>query len=274
MNLNEKEKRVRVLKNLICKKIGDMQAYIREFIILLEGKTLYAYDDRTGLKISDIMHEQKMLDKRRINGCITVGVGFNMSRSTAKQEWKTSGLDEKLFDKVIAGKAILTHKQVEQLLAYSLYQRRLELIDIFPIWHELPIHVQCAIESIWYNCPRLVKDYVFRDYIMSGNYTKAALRLLESKHEHLSRSLQDAIYKRRVLECIMLENDLYDSKYECNVRISNDFDVDVINDQHDIRYECNVRISDDFDAEDEYNRFMSSCELVCQIQSTIVHFIR
>lgn len=164
-------------------------------IALLEGCRLWAYDDRTGRSIKA---------GERVNGCITIGFGFNMSRhhdqQSSRQEWQQAGLGRELFDLVYQGRIALTQREVEQLLHYSLSIRERELIRYcttryYLNWHELSPCVKLGIESIYYNQPKTALAALH--YIARNQLDEAAL-------EVAYLGMNTCVANRRIAEAVMM----------------------------------------------------------------------
>lgn len=98
-------------------------------------------------------------------GSRTVGLGFNMDRKEAEDEWiaafaTTPKPQRPDFDRVRSGTQTLTQVQINRLFAYSADMRQVELATgIYgKTWGKMPAHIRLAIESMHYNAPSLVRE--------------------------------------------------------------------------------------------------------------------
>jgi GH24 family phage-related lysozyme (muramidase) len=123
------------LKVLDLKKPDDAKLYKqyrRELFIATEGLKPTAY---------------------LLRGIWHVGIGFNMQRPNAKQDWKEAlgehGAD---FDRVLEQKQALTKFHIDQLFAYSMRKVEHRLIQMYgrATWEALRPNERLAIESMCY----------------------------------------------------------------------------------------------------------------------------
>lgn len=143
------------------------------FTIAYEGVRLRAYDDATG---------RPFTDPSTVKGDITVGVGFNMTRSRsnggteAQKEWHEVLGDRVSFQDVLEGRVELTEEQMQDLLTFSLNIREKEIEDMYgtALWAVSRANERVAIESAYYNGPSLVRSgtrffAAFSSYLKTGD---------------------------------------------------------------------------------------------------------
>jgi hypothetical protein len=139
------------LQNLdIEQDVSDRQVYLEcraRYIKAGEGVRHYVYDDISGKSGAEG------------SGQRTVGVGFNMSRPTARQEW------DKIFEKTIdfeavwCGKRALSSVEVDALLTGCLQQREQELRQCYgQDWQRFPANQRLALEDLWFCTPKLANQ--------------------------------------------------------------------------------------------------------------------
>lgn len=96
---------------------------------------------------------------------ITVGIGFNMDRPSARAEWNgVFGFNEKgeeniSFDDVYQGKRELTDGEIRRLFDYSISirEKRLRRGVYREIWPRLGPNERLAIEDIFYNGEKTIR---------------------------------------------------------------------------------------------------------------------
>lgn len=128
-----------------------------EFIRGFEGIRRYAYDDATG---------------RRVNGSasgnITVGIGFNMDRSGARDTWlQVFGPNGPAFDEVYTGQRALTDNQVQTLFDNDILNFE-RIVDRAAGDRVLTENQRMALVSIAYGSPGRVTRW--SPLIQSGNW--------------------------------------------------------------------------------------------------------
>lgn len=126
-----------------------------KFLGRYEGVREWAYDDATGQRICD----------KKIIGKVTVGIGFNMDATNARNHWgKVLDIP---FDDVYFGKIPLQSQQVKTLFAHSVLLRINELHAVYHnSWNCLKNNEQLAITSAYFNSPKIVGNGTkFKHYI-------------------------------------------------------------------------------------------------------------
>jgi len=155
---------------------------------------------------------------------MTVGVGFNMSRKSAKDEWNNAFKNHPVsFDDVLYKKRALSHEEVMVLLNYSIKLRREALRKFYDdSWNNLRPNERLAIEDAYYNAPSLVtkrRDKKTGQYIKTNfsqhiqNYVKTG----EEKYLHdavdemrfhsnaeTNAEVRKGIQNRREVQAVML----------------------------------------------------------------------
>lgn len=193
----------------IADELGNNIEQIRtDFICLLEGCRSEAYNDTTGKKI---------IKGEKIDGCVTIGCGFNMSRTDAKKEWKIAGLKPNKFNKAFQGNISLSEKEIFALLSSSLKIRENRLKQLIEDWALLPSCVRIGLESIYYNSPKAFDSILldvkrYSETLCTRSLSKACDQLI--KYQHQNKTLHLALQKRRELEAIMMQGKDY-AKCEC-----------------------------------------------------------
>lgn len=95
-----------------------------------------------------------------LKGKRTIGIGFNMDRHDAREEWDNAFVDlvsKPLFDEVLQGKN-LTEEEVQILFDYSLTNREKQFESMYQgILESLRPNERLSLESIYYNGPSWVK---------------------------------------------------------------------------------------------------------------------
>jgi hypothetical protein len=97
---------------------SDRQIYLDcrvQYIKAGEGVRYYVYDDKNGKFAAEALGQH------------TVGVGFNMDRPTARQEWDATFQKTVDFEAVWCGKRALSSVEVNALLTACLTRREQEL---------------------------------------------------------------------------------------------------------------------------------------------------
>lgn len=145
------------------------------------------------------------------SGNSTVGVGFNMDRSTAKEEWQAALGNAVDFDKVKEGVAKLTNEQVRELFNHSVSTREGELRSMYgPLFNDLRANERLAIEDGYFNAPSIIDKSTrfyqhMHDYYSSGDTTHLDKALNELKN-HSNRDKIPGIQNRRNREHDMLNS--------------------------------------------------------------------
>ena len=123
--------------------------YRQKFVTAGEGSVACVYDDANST-------EQPSADK--LQGNRTVGVGFNMDRPEARDEWDDCFRGKVDFDQVRGGQRRLTIAQINQLLEYCLDRRANELQDFYgeELWLKLRANERLAIEDAFFCNPGFV----------------------------------------------------------------------------------------------------------------------
>jgi hypothetical protein len=90
----------------------------------------------------------------------TIGIGFNMNRSEAKDEWTQVFAGELDFEKAKQGKYSLTDDQIIRLFEYGLEIRLKELKKIYKgYWDKFKPNEKLMIEDAYFNYPKLVGNH-------------------------------------------------------------------------------------------------------------------
>jgi hypothetical protein len=209
MNLSAKD--VGIIRdrihNLDLQNPEDFVIYVRYrrlFLIEGEGMRRYAYDDATGKPIKPGVP---------IQGKVTVGIGFNMSRKEeAEKEWLEAFRGAVDFEAVKSGQRALTEKEVGRLLEVSLGIREVELKNAYGagVWHRLRANERLAIESAYFNAPKLVKRGTqFYAYMTSYYQTGEEIYLLKASielGEKSNRTGHLGLACRRLTEALLLNS--------------------------------------------------------------------
>jgi len=221
VSLHQKDfaiKRQILLKIRKLMKINENMGFKDNNIILdclkiFENCKLEAYYEQTGHNVSMCQEE----------GNIAVGYGFNLTRPEAEAEF-LSILPNVCFEAVKKGKRKLKQEEADLLLLESVKIRTKELNVIFQRqWNYLPEYVKVALESVYYNCPRIfyaktnlknkIKDFLIKKDEMI--LYEIAEMLIMYKH----KNFPEALNERRRLECVLMcgTEDFYEiqqSSYE------------------------------------------------------------
>jgi GH24 family phage-related lysozyme (muramidase) len=136
----------------------QMQNLIEKF----EGNRVDAYDDATGKSVKNIL---------KIVGNVTVGIGFNMDTSTAKNEWlQVFPANNPNFNDVYFGKIKLTNQQSKLLFQHSFELRYNRIANYYGhYWQKLTQNEQTAIMSVAYNNEKLVTYWKNKETNFSKN---------------------------------------------------------------------------------------------------------
>ena len=126
---------------------------LTSFVTANEGLRLASYDDSEGIR--------------------TVGVGFNLERSNAREAIEKLGLD---FDQVFSGEQKLTRSQAKLLLQEDINQAIVDARSIVPSFEGLTPARQTALIDMSFNLglPRLSKFRKMLAAIEAGDFDKAA----------------------------------------------------------------------------------------------------
>ncbi len=133
-------------------------------IVGFEGVRDYAYDDATG---------------RRVNGPakghVTVGVGFNMDRTNARDAWNQVFGNSVSFDDVRSGKTNLTSDQIRALFDHDMLYYE-GIVDKASSGRALSENQRLALLSLAYNNPKSVSDMA--PLLQSGNDAAVATMIM------------------------------------------------------------------------------------------------
>jgi hypothetical protein len=106
-----------------------------------------------------IINCKKYLDNNHSPN-VTVGIGFNMDRKFAREEWNDAFNNSVSFDEVYSGEKKLTELQAVHLLNYSISIRGKEIVKFYKdFWDKLKANEKLAIQEVHYNCPSVVTEY-------------------------------------------------------------------------------------------------------------------
>lgn len=160
-----------------------------------DGRT-GVYDDSTGKPLEP---------GQKPKGNATVGIGYNMDRRGARDEWGDAfkSLPEEQrpdFDKVKQGKEKLNQGQIDTLFEHGVSEREKQLENIYgDTWDKLEPNERLAIEDLYYNGggglvgkKRNGEDTNFKKNI--DEYVKAKER---GDTEAANKPLDDAIWETR-----------------------------------------------------------------------------
>ena len=154
-----------------------------EFIAASEGSRLAAYDDATG----------KPVTSGKVDGLVTVGVGFNMDRPDARDVWKrATGLDDKAFDEVYKGKRRITEDQARKLFDYTVNEAESFVHNRFK-GVDLPEHQRLALVSLAFNNPSLIGPNLTR-FVKEGDVKSARDEILHRSNAKGIRGLATRRY--------------------------------------------------------------------------------
>jgi len=160
-----------------------------DFISGQEGINLTAYDDRTGKRVTN----------GPVQGNVTVGVGFNMDRSGARETWKAVFGDNVSFDDVRSGKTSLSNDQAKALFEHDMMYFE-GVVSKAAGGRALTENQRLALVSIAYNTPSRVAGWA--NVIQSGDdqaLTQEILYNSFAKDHPLSKGLQSRRYREAAL---------------------------------------------------------------------------
>lgn len=156
-----------------------------EFLSREEGIRTRAYDDATGLPVTD---------PSQVKGNITVGIGFNMDAPGNREDFKrATGLSDKDFDEVRAGKKRLTQEQVRKLFDYSVLEAEDFVKKKFK-GVDLTEHQRIALVSLAFNNPSLIGPDLTR-FVQEGNIAAARDEILNDSNRRKDRGLAGRRYR-------------------------------------------------------------------------------
>ncbi len=171
------------------------------------------------LKYMKIGEDESKIAYKDINGYVTIGIGFNMDRKGAKQEWQeafTNYKDAPNFQEVYDQKRLLTENEIKILFNYSLAIREKELRNIYDsILYRLTANELLAIEDAYYNAPSIVRRgtnfytqiKAYDEAKQAGDLEKAELHwrvaLCELKHYSNPQNIR-GLQNRRDSQAAML----------------------------------------------------------------------
>lgn len=141
----------------------------------------------------------------------TIGIGFNMDRIEARQEWNEVFNGEINFDKTKMRKTRLTNDQIMKLFRYIRQTRLSEIKKIYKEhWHKLKPNEMLAIEDAYFNSPKLVKGSTnfaanIKLYVETSNteYLKRAIYEIKEKS---GSSGSEGVKNRRNTQAEMLSS--------------------------------------------------------------------
>ncbi|NBP01007.1 MAG: hypothetical protein EBU90_12890 [Proteobacteria bacterium] len=113
-------------------------------------------------------------------GVPTIGIGFNMLRPDARRLFKKLGVS---YDDALSGKISLTDQQIKDLFILCLKIAYADAKLFVPSFDGLPKDIKLGLLDLSFNLgyPRLSKFKKTKQYIIDGQYDKAALELKNSK---------------------------------------------------------------------------------------------
>ena len=189
--------------------------YSRNMLIALEGYYTSAYDDRQAgdpYKNSNLV-KNILAAGGKIEGNVTVGVGFNMDAGGAKggrEQWDKA-LRDVSFDDVYNGKRDLTRDEVDRLSDYSENVRIIKLQKHYgEAWGNLRPNEQLGILLPFFNCEALVKSGTYfhghmTDYASTGDPKSLESAIKQLTH-HSNKDKLPGLDKRRKIEAILLDS--------------------------------------------------------------------
>jgi GH24 family phage-related lysozyme (muramidase) len=110
----------------------------------------------------------------------TIGIGFNLTRPDARNIIQQIGGN---YDKILSGETSLSDKQVKDLFEITISIAYKDAQKYLPNLMNMPKNIKLAIIDMAFNMgyPRLSQFKNTKEYIISGNYNKAAEEILNSK---------------------------------------------------------------------------------------------
>lgn len=158
-----------------------------DFISREEGVRDFAYDDKTGKRVTDPAAKQ---------GNITIGVGYNMDRGDGKEMFSKLFPDLN-YDEVYSGKARLNAAQTQRLFDQTIQEAehhvaaKLQGVD-------LPEHQRLALVSMAFNNPSLIGPKLV-DAIRRGDQEAAVNEILFNSNRSASRGLASRRYREAAM---------------------------------------------------------------------------
>lgn len=90
------------------------------------------WNDRTNTgSFKNAMKDDIRIAKRDTEGNLTVGLGFNMDRKEAREEWEQCFGEANSFDEVFLSKKVMTSEEAVHLFRHGIAIRRKELKSFF-----------------------------------------------------------------------------------------------------------------------------------------------
>ena len=113
-------------------------------------------------------------------GIPTIGIGFNLLRPDAKKIALQAGVE---YNDIITGKTSLTEQQIIEIFKITLGIAYKDAKVWIPKFDSLPKNIKLGILDLSFNLgyTRLSKFIKTKEYILAGNYNKAANELMNSK---------------------------------------------------------------------------------------------
>lgn len=113
-------------------------------------------------------------------GIPTVGIGFNMMRSDARNIFNRLNLD---YNSTLNGSVDLTDQQMKDLFVECLKIAYKDVKQYLPQYDELPREIKLGLIDMSFNLgiSRLNKFVKTKEYILQGDYKAAAQELKKSK---------------------------------------------------------------------------------------------
>lgn len=149
------------------------------YFIDTEGYRRRVYDDATG---QPLRSGQPCFGKR------TVGIGFNMDRTEAPDEWAQCFQNTVDFQAVQKGHRILTTDQVKQLFNAAIRLREGVLQKMYGLhWARLKANERLAIEDAFYNCEALVNADTAFYQAMTRYVQKGESHFLDAAIEQIKK---------------------------------------------------------------------------------------
>lgn len=139
----------------------------------------------------------------------TIGIGFNMDRPEARQEWEAVFKGCPSFEETYTGLRRLNEEEIKRLFERTIQTRHQELTLLYKeVWDKLKPNEQLAIEDAYFNGPALVgkKTQFFKEIHQYGR-TSDPLFLERAAHQLLYYSNpagHAGIKNRRQIQAIML----------------------------------------------------------------------
>jgi len=179
----------------------DQQKFYKQqlqgFLVGNEARSKHAYDDGDPKRRS-------IKEGRKVEGNITIGIGFNMERDEAEEEWNKAFRGTISFDDAKDGKINLTDEQIQTLFDSGVEMRVELLRKIYKsAWGKLRANEQLAILDAYFNGPGVVKGSTkfYRHivaYVETGDRNHLENALDELEHRSNPEGMAGLAKRRKV----------------------------------------------------------------------------